>query len=205
MAWWEGLGWEALQELRNRYPGLSYEQMAMEAMRHPSYADEFERLGAEIQTYEEHEKAVQAPGLIVVPYPPEDFPRPLVPKRNEQAFASLVAAALLAEETMSKPRPALPRGLKWFAHGKLQEAVRQFDSGKTRNDVAKKVGSKDATRVRNLIDGGLLPLSKERKLIVSPRVARQGGRFALRYLDESGEHWLDPHDEPPPPARGGSA
>lgn len=98
--------------------------------------------------------------------------------------------------------PDLPRGLNTFTHGTVQKAVVLFGRGSTRNEVVELAGlaPKDATRVRNLWAGGLLPLNERGKLVPDPRVAKVGRRIALRYLDERRENWLDPHDAPPPPA-----
>ena len=73
-------------------------------------------------------------------------------------------------------------------------------------EVARATGiqRKDATRLRNLRDGGLLSLNDRGKILVDPRVGRVGGRIALRYLDDRGEKWLDPYTDPPPAVGGGS-
>jgi hypothetical protein len=201
MPWSDGLDPETIRRLFDRYPGLSFDEMAMLLMKvHLDYAKACDRLGAKIWNSPDELHM----GFL---HKAEEFPMLTVPARTEQAFRNLFVAAALPDDTAAKPQLPLPHGLKWFTHGQIQQAVKLFAVGMTRNDVAKATGagSKNATRVRNLIDGGLLPLNEERKLIVSPRVARQGGRLALRYLDERGERWLDPHKDPPATTRGGSA
>jgi hypothetical protein len=105
MPWWERLDRETRRELRDRYPGRSLDdELAMDAMQDPRFAAEFAQLGAEIETYEEHEALLRArvPGLIVVSYPPEAFPRLYVPEGADKAFADLVVDALLADETPAR-------------------------------------------------------------------------------------------------------
>jgi hypothetical protein len=130
-----------------------------------------------------------------------------VPPQHERWVYRRVAEHFGYGHDAGSGAPPLPLGLNWFAHGKIQQAVKLFAAGSTRNDVATsaKLQPKDATRVRNLAAGGLLPLNEQRKLVPDPRVARAKGQIALRYLDESGQRWLDPHDDRPPLARGGSA
>jgi hypothetical protein len=63
-------------------------------------------------------------------------------------------------------------GSRRFAPATIAKAVRQYREGATRNDVSsERLTPQNATRVRNLRDGGLLPLSPEDKLVPSPRVA----------------------------------
>ena len=96
--WWERLTPETLKELRTRYPTLSFDEIAMEAMKRPSFAADFERLGAWIETFEEYSAFGAAPGVIHVPMPPEDFPRLHVLAGSETAFCNLVVAALLEDD-----------------------------------------------------------------------------------------------------------
>jgi hypothetical protein len=101
------------------------------------------------------------------------------------------------------PPPELPKGVLAYRHATIKQAVTLFANGTTRNDVAKavKLQPKDATRVRNLVDGGLLRLNEEGKLVVHPTVGRPRGLIVLRYHKVG--HWFDPHDYPPPPRGAG--
>jgi hypothetical protein len=102
--------------------------------------------------------------------------------------------------------PSLSKDVATYAPSTIAKAVRLFEVGTTRNEVAEltaRLKRPDATRVRNLWSGGLLPLNQKGKLVPSPRVARVRGRIALRYLDGAGGRWLDPKTDPPPPAQGG--
>ena len=111
-----------------------------------------------------------------------------------------------AQAVQERALPELPKGVNAFTHGTIEKAVRLLAGGSTRNEAARRarLGAKDATRVRNLRDGGLLPLNAGGRLVADPRVARAGRRIVLRYVDDDGGRWLDPHDAPPP-LRGSSA
>jgi hypothetical protein len=112
---------------------------------------------------------------------------------------------LKGEPGRAATRPELPKGVNVYSHATIKQAVILLANGTTGNDVARvaKLEVQDATRVRNLVDAGLLRLNENGKLVANPRVARPGGRIVLRYL--LGGRWLDPHRDPPPTAQGGSA
>lgn len=95
-------------------------------------------------------------------------------------------------------RPPLPNEtlLLTFAYGTVQKAVKSFIQREaTAGDVARgaKMPMKDARRVRLMIEpAGLLSLNPSGKLVVDERVARKGMRYALRFLNDAGDRWLDP-------------
>jgi hypothetical protein len=166
----------------------------------------------EAEYRDSHERAIRASrawGAAVFASPRESIRKDLK-RRQREARADKIERYRLAEakrryedaerqQERAEPPPALPLGLTWYAHGTLQQAVRLLAKDVSRNDVAKttKLSPKDATRAHNLQSGDLLRLNEQRKLIVSPRVARKRGRIALRYLDGRSERWLDPHTDPP--------
>jgi len=124
---------------------------------------------------------------------------------REQVWEATDAANVVppSREATSEPMPELPllpQRAASFTFGTVEKAVRGFEGGRTRNEVATDARLRsphNATRIRRLCDGGLLRLNDEGKLVVSPRVARTGQRIVLRYLDERGERWLDPLDRSP--------
>jgi hypothetical protein len=97
------------------------------------------------------------------------------------------------------PRPPIPNEsqIGKYAHASLQKAVKGFDAGDTKADVARaaRLPPEDARRVRLMLGARLLSLNDKRKLFVDGRVAQLGSRYALRYIDESGTRWLDPLKE----------
>lgn len=94
----------------------------------------------------------------------------------------------------SRPRPRLPNSVKSFPHGTLEKAVKAFAGDATRGATARaaKMPQADARRVRLMFREELLRLNPAGKLIVDDRVALQGSRYVLRYLDDTGTRWLDP-------------
>jgi hypothetical protein len=94
------------------------------------------------------------------------------------------------------------RGAAWpkqapamFSWAKIQNAVRYFVDGYTRNDVAEKakLPLHDATRVRKMWANGLLHLNEQGKLVTDPRVRTVKNKIALRYWDDQSGAWLDPN------------
>jgi hypothetical protein len=102
VAWSDWLTPDETRQLLSRYPG-SLDEIAMAAMAKPRFTGEFVRLGARVQTYEEHRRGVDTPWLFRVPRPPEEFPQAIVLPAREQAFATLVAAAMLEDEEDGAP------------------------------------------------------------------------------------------------------
>jgi hypothetical protein len=92
------------------------------------------------------------------------------------------------EATWPKQAPAM------FSWAKIQNAVRYFVDGSTRNDVAAKakLPLHDATRVRKMWANGLLHLNEQGKLVPDPRVRQVKNKIALRYWDDESGAWLDP-------------
>jgi hypothetical protein len=90
--------------------------------------------------------------------------------------------------------PPLPNGINDFAHGTIEKAVKAVRRGDTDGDVSRaaKLPPADTARVRLMDRAKLLPLNAAGKLVPDERVARNGSRLVLRYLDESGTRWLDP-------------
>jgi hypothetical protein len=91
MPWWSGLGPEAIRDLHARYPGLSLDQIGIEAMQRLGYADEFAQTGAKIHT---DGAELNFPFL----YESREFPMISVPARNAAAFGNLVVAVMLARD-----------------------------------------------------------------------------------------------------------
>jgi hypothetical protein len=89
MPWWSGLGPEVIRDLRARYPGLSLDQIGIEAMQRPGYADEFAQTGAKIHT--------DGADLWPTGYEEREFPLLVVPRKNEAAFGVLVVTVMLTD------------------------------------------------------------------------------------------------------------
>jgi hypothetical protein len=129
-------------------------------------------------------------------------------ERSEDQAPEATRRLRAVESSETNPRPMavppLPNGVKLYRNGTILKAVELFESRQTRNDAAggARLTPNDATRVRNLHRGGLLPLNEKGKLVPDPRVGSARGKIALRYLDERGEQWLDPYKSPPPLAEG---
>jgi hypothetical protein len=94
--WSDWLSPDETRQLLSRYPG-SLDEIAMAAMEEARFAGEFARLGARMESYEEHRSNVDSPNVIVVPHPPAAFPRLIVRRNREEPFAKLVVAAMLTE------------------------------------------------------------------------------------------------------------
>jgi hypothetical protein len=84
--------------------------------------------------------------------------------------------------------------LGWYTHGHLQGAARRLDRHEPVNEVAARtrLTPDDARRVRLLLERELASVSGG-QLAFHVTLARKGDRYALRYLDERGERWLDPN------------
>lgn len=95
MSWSGWLSSDEIRQLRDRNPGRTLDQIAMDAMQNPWYAREFARLGAWIETWEDQQRALEVRGLIRPVYKWGVFPRLIVPEHSEQEFARLVVAAML--------------------------------------------------------------------------------------------------------------
>jgi hypothetical protein len=104
------------------------------------------------------------------------------------------------EEPAAAAKPsALPplRGesqLGWYTHGHLQGAARRLDRDAPVNEVAARtrLTPDDARRLRLLLERELASVSGG-QLVFHVTLARKRDLYALRYLDERGERWLDPN------------
>lgn len=103
-------------------------------------------------------------------------------------------AELDEREAVVGALPAVPSEAAAYTHGTLQKAVRAFDDDQTPGDVARgaKLPLPDARRVRLLREHRLFRLNDVGKLVASPRIARKGKKYVLRYLSDDGSRWLDP-------------
>jgi hypothetical protein len=133
MAWSDWLTPDETRQLLSRYPG-SLDEIAIAAMEKPRYACEFARLGAWVQTYEEHMKVVEMPGVVVSPEPPEEFPRVIVRSAREQAFVTLVVAAMLEDGELAPTKDDLVGGRPYLkadyeAAGKLHASKKMTVEG----------------------------------------------------------------------------
>lgn len=90
-AWWADLPAETLRELRERYPGMSFDQMAIHAVELPGWAEAFDAIGAGVERYRE--------GLLYASlYSPDDPPELYFPPESARALGKLVEAALLGDD-----------------------------------------------------------------------------------------------------------
>jgi hypothetical protein len=89
MPWWAGLSPETIRELRDRHPTLSLEEVAIAAIRSPSYGEEFARLGAEVMSDPE----VDHWGRQRAEYEPIEIA--WFPPANATACRDLVVVAML--------------------------------------------------------------------------------------------------------------
>jgi hypothetical protein len=101
--WWTGLAPETIRQLHDRYPELTLEQIAIEAMRRPGYADEFARLGAEVVDYDPAWADPDGPIIGSFLRSPDDYPEVYVPEDAREAFRDLVVAAMLKGEKLIDP------------------------------------------------------------------------------------------------------
>jgi hypothetical protein len=136
MPWWDGLSPESIRKLRERYPTLSLEQVAIEAMKRPGYADEFARLDAQVVTYrgDEHWPSLDSP---------DDEPYVQLRTQNAAAFRDLVVAAMLADggpAEMDDLLGGLPyKKADYEVAGKLHAAGRMTVKGiATRRNLSQK-------------------------------------------------------------------
>jgi hypothetical protein len=88
--WWDGLDAATLRRLRDRYPGLSFEEMAVHALRLPAYADDFADLGAQVMSVPD----VDHIGTRREDHEPTEVA--WFPFNTEQAGRALLVMALLA-------------------------------------------------------------------------------------------------------------
>jgi hypothetical protein len=89
--WWDGLDAATLRRLRDRYPGLSFEEMAVHALRLPAYADDFADLGAQVMSVPD----VDHIGTRREDHEPTEVA--WFPFNTEQAGRALLVMALLAD------------------------------------------------------------------------------------------------------------
>jgi hypothetical protein len=150
MAWWSGLGPEVIRELHDRYPDRTLDQIGIEAMQRPGYADEFTQTGAEIHA----DGAELWPGL----YPGREFPLLVVPAKNEAAFQDLVAAVMLTDAAPPETDD-LVSGLPYLkadyeAAGKLHKAEKMTVDGIQKR---RELSTKRAYRIyRQFVAGAVL-------------------------------------------------
>lgn len=137
--WWDGLSSETIRQLRVRYPTLSLDQIAVEAMRHPACADEFTRLRAKVVEYDpawaSPDSGVVGSGLAR----PEDYPRPRVPEKAAAAFRDLVVAVMLGDadakgEPGGKGRVREPGPVPISAVSACESLLRQRSAVKRRGE-----------------------------------------------------------------------
>lgn len=114
----------------------------MAAMQKRRYAREFDRLGARIQTYDDHLWKLEDPAILIA-HPPEDFPRLVVPSWSEQEFARLVVAAMLGDGNEAKRAETggrTSRGSASYDRKAFNAAVRLLTAGEAPAAVARQTG-----------------------------------------------------------------
>jgi hypothetical protein len=133
--WTDWLSQEELRQFHERYPGLSFKQLAVEAMRQPDYAERFAELGAFVEEYRDDFYM----GFL---YSPEDFPDPRIPEESEKTCARFIVLALLGGGQADTPPgeapedEALAEGLdlggKGYTDAEMETVVRLCREGRFR-------------------------------------------------------------------------
>jgi hypothetical protein len=193
MPWWDGLSWETIQQLRNRHPDL--EQAAVAAVRHPDYADDFARLGADILTNPD----VDHIGRLREPHEPAEFV--WFPRDNEQAGRTLLIAALLEDQTGERRKETRGTSEKGFDGRQVETAVRmwklrgQHDPPTSQNAIAEatKLSRPAVRRIVRLVTVGALDWDEKRGrgwLGISALFRATPSTISLRALEKA--HGLEP-------------
>ena len=102
--WSTGLDPEKIRQLHDRYPELTREQIAIEAMQHPIYKEDFAQLGARVVEYDPGWNNPDSPiigsGTGAFDASPDDYPQVEFPADAIEVFQALVAAAMLGDEEL---------------------------------------------------------------------------------------------------------